>query len=82
MYRFALAAALMICSTAFAQSADPARDCATGAQTAAGTDCTKPENKPTEVKPPVPQTNLKETVIPKAGATQTPDATPTTGVNK
>lgn len=82
MYRLAVAVALMTCSPAFAQSADPARDCASG-QAAAGIDCTKPENKPTEVKPATaPQTNLKETVIPKAGATQTPATTPTTGVNK
>lgn len=75
------AALLLISSSAFAQTATPARDCAPG-QTSAGTDCSKPENKQTEVKPPVPQTNMKETVIPKAGATQTPETTPTTGQNK
>ena len=73
---------LMLSSPAFAQTADPARDCAPGSQTSAGTDCTKPENKQTEMKPPLPKTDMKDTVIPKAGATQTPDTTPTTGVNK
>jgi len=33
-------------------------------------------------KPKMPSTTMRETVIPKSGATQTPAETPTTGVNK
>jgi hypothetical protein len=48
-----------------------------------GMDCAalKAENR-MEVLPNMPQTNLKDTVIPKSGKVQTPDTTPTTGVNK
>ena len=73
---------LLISSSAFAQGSTPARDCSTTAGAATTADCAKPENKSPESKPPMPQTNMKETVIPKAGATQTPDTTPTTGQNK
>ena len=72
----------MIGLPASAQTTSPARDCAPGSQTTGSTDCTKPENKQTEVKPAMPSTNMKDTVIPKAGAQQTPETTPTTGVNK
>ncbi|MBR0698204.1 hypothetical protein [Bradyrhizobium lablabi] len=45
-----------------------------------GMDCAalKPENR-VEVLPNMPPTNLKDTVIPKAGKVQTPETTPTTG---
>ena len=33
-------------------------------------------------QPNMPPTNMKDTVIPKSGGTQNPEATPTTGVNK
>ena len=42
----------------------------------------KAENTSPDYKPNMAPTDLKETVIPKAGATQTPEATTTTGVNK
>ena len=47
-------------------------------------DCkaTTAENADVTTKPKMPATTMKETVIPKAGATQTPAETPTTGVNK
>ncbi|MGY4154253.1 MULTISPECIES: hypothetical protein [Bradyrhizobium] len=45
-----------------------------------GMDCAalKPENK-VEVLPNMPPTNMKDTVIPKAGGAQNPENTPTTG---
>jgi hypothetical protein len=45
-----------------------------------GMDCValKPENR-VEVLPNMPPTNMKNTVIPKAGKVQTPETTPTTG---
>jgi hypothetical protein len=48
-----------------------------------GMDCKglKPENR-AENQPNMPPTNMKDTVIPKSGGTQNPEATPTTGVNK
>lgn len=48
-----------------------------------GMDCAalKPENR-VEVMPNMPQTNLKDTVIPKPGTVQTPETTPTTGEAK
>lgn len=38
----------------------------------------KPENR-MEVLPNMPSTNMKDTVIPKSGAVQNPDTTPTKG---
>jgi hypothetical protein len=40
----------------------------------------KTESTSTEYKPKMPPTDMKETV--KAGKEQTPETTPTTGVNK
>jgi hypothetical protein len=84
MFKLAIALVLMS-SPALAQQAI---DCTPIGQTANGEmvygmDCKslKPENR-TENLPNMPQTNLKDTVIPKSGATQTPETTPTTGVNK
>ena len=88
MYRLATAILLMS-SQAFAQNNDALRDCQPIGQTAGGEivyglDCKalKAENKSPEFKPGMAPTNLKETVIPKAGGVQTPESTPTTGVNK
>ena len=46
-----------------------------------GNESLKPENR-AEIEPNMPRTSMKETVIPKSGGTQTPETTPTTGVNK
>jgi hypothetical protein len=81
-------AMLLVASPAFAQNKDVAsdalRDCPPTGQTAKGElvyslDCKalKAENKEVNYKPDMPATNLPETVIPKSGATQTPEATPT-----
>lgn len=88
MYR--LAAAILLMSTpVLAQNNDALRDCPPIGQTAKGEmvyslDCKalKAENADTNYKPKMPSTTMKETVIPKSGATQTPAETPTTGVNK
>lgn len=85
-------ALVLISSAAFAQdkAVDPAalQACSPIGQSAKGEliygmDCKalKPENR-VEVLPNMPPTNLADTVIPKAGATQTPEKTPTTGENK
>ena len=42
----------------------------------------KAENADMNYKPKMPSTTMKETVIPKSGATQTLTEAPTTGVNK
>jgi Transposase DDE domain len=42
----------------------------------------KAESANAEYKPKMPPTTMSETVIPKSGATQKPEDTPTTGVNK
>ena len=77
-------ALVLLSSPAIAQSIDcpPIGQTASG-ELVYGMDCksVKPENR-TENLPNMPPTNLKDTVIPKAGATQTPESTPTTGVNK
>jgi hypothetical protein len=81
-------AMLLVASPAFAQNKDVApdalRDCPPTGQTAKGElvyslDCKalKAENKDVNYRPDMPATNLPETVIPKSGATQTPEATPT-----
>jgi hypothetical protein len=79
-------AMLLLSAPAFAQSGSV--DCPPIGQTAKGEmvygmDCKslKPENR-AENEPNMPRTTMKETVIPKAGGTQTPETTPTTGVNK
>ena len=87
---FKLATAILLVATpAFAQitGVTPV-DCPAIGQSAKGEliygmDCAalKPENK-MEVLPNMPQTNMKDTVIPKSGKVQTPETTPTTGVNR
>ena len=82
-----LAAVLVLLSSpAFAQSGSV--DCPPIGQTEKGEmvygmDCKslKAENR-AENQPNMPPTNMKDTVIPKSGGTQTPETTPTTGVNK
>ena len=90
MYKLAVAM-LLLSAPAFAQdkSADPAalQSCPPIGQTARGeliysldckaitTDYTVGENKPN-----MPPTNLNNTVIPKAGAVQTPETTSTKAV--
>jgi hypothetical protein len=87
MYKLA-AALLLLSSPAFAQANDAFKDCSPIGQTAKGDmvygmDCKalKAENR-AENQPNMPPTNMKDTVIPKSGGTQTPETTPTTGVNK
>ena len=86
MFKFA-AALVLLSSPAFAQTGSV--DCPPIGQTAKGEmvygmDCKalKAENRAAENQPNMPPTNMKDTVIPKSGATQTPETTPTTGVNK
>ena len=82
-----LAAVLVVLSApAFAQSGSI--DCPPIGQTAKGEmvygmNCKvlKAENR-SENQPNMPPTNLKDTVIPKAGGKENPDNTPTTGENK
>jgi hypothetical protein len=89
MFKFA-AVLLLLSTSAFAQNknADPAalQSCPPIGQTAKGEliyslDCKAitPDYTVGENKPNMPDTNLKNTVIPKSGATQTPEATPTKG---
>lgn len=88
MYR-AAAILLLISTTAVAEERpvdpDALQSCAPIGQSAKGEliygmDCKalKPENR-AEVLPNMPPTNLKDTVIPKSGALQNPDMTPTKG---
>ena len=88
MYRLATAI-LLLSSPAFAQNNDVLRDCPPIGQTGKGElvyslDCKaiKAENADMDYKPKMPSTTMKETVIPKSGATQTPAETPTTGLDK
>jgi hypothetical protein len=86
-----LAVAIVLMSTsAFAQdkAADTAglSSCPPIGQTAKGEliyslDCKviKTDYSVGEYKPSMPATNMKDTVIPKSGAAQTPATTPTTG---
>ena len=85
-----LATAMLLAATpAFAQTTGVTPvDCPPIGQSAKGEliygmDCAalKAENK-MEVLPNMPQTTMKETVIPKSGKVQTPETTPTTGVNR
>ena len=80
---------LLLSSPAFAQNNDVLRDCPPIGQTGKGElvyslDCKaiKAENADMNYMPKMPSTTMKETVIPKSGASQTPAETPTTGVNK
>jgi hypothetical protein len=86
MIKLATAMLLLSVAPAFAQTTSV--DCPAIGQTAKGEmvyglDCKslKPENR-AENEPNMPRTNLKDTVIPKSGGVQTPETTPTTGVNK
>ena len=88
MYRIATAMFLM-CTPALAQNADALRDCTPIGKTASGEnvygiDCKalKPENSTKDYKPNMPQTELKDTVIPQPGGVQQPDQTRTTGANR
>jgi hypothetical protein len=82
-------ATFLLASPAFAQSNDALKDCPPIGQSAKGEliysmDCKalKAENITADYKPKVPQMDLKDTVIPKSDNVQTPESTPTTGVNK
>jgi hypothetical protein len=88
MYKLATAI-LLLSSAAFAQNDEALRDCPPIGQTGKGEliyslDCKaiKAENAHMNYEPKMPSTTMKETVIPRSGATQTPAETPTTGVNK
>ena len=88
MYRLATAI-LFLSSPAFAQNTDVLRDCPPIGQTGKGEmvyslDCKaiKADNADVNYQPKMPSTTMKETVIPKSGATQNPADTQTTGVNR
>jgi hypothetical protein len=88
MYKLATAI-LLLSSPAFAQNNDVPGDCPPIGQTGKGElvyslDCKaiKAENADMNYKAKMPSTTMKETVIPKSGATQTLAETSTTGVNK
>jgi hypothetical protein len=87
MYKLA-AALVLLSAPAFAQGASPPalQNCPPIGQTAKGDliyslDCKaiKTDYTVGEYKPNMPDTNMKDTVIPKSGATQTPETTPTSG---
>jgi hypothetical protein len=93
MSRYLAVAILLISTPVFAQdkAADSAglSGCPPIGQTAKGEliyslDCKaiKTDYTVGEYKPNMPATNMKDTVIPKSGAVQTPATTPTTGENK
>jgi hypothetical protein len=88
---FAVAILLLTSTSAFAQDKTPAglQNCPPIGQTAKGEliyslDCKaiKTDYTVGEYKPAMPDTNMKDTVIPKSGAVQTPATTPTTGETK
>jgi hypothetical protein len=85
MYKIA-AALLLLSSPAFAEDREALKDCRPIGQTAKGElvyglDCKgiKTDYTVGEHEPNMAPTNLKDTVIPKSGATQTPETTPTKG---
>jgi hypothetical protein len=85
MYKLATAL-LLLSSPAFAQGSEALKDCPPIGQTAKGElvyslDCKaiKPDYTVGENKPNMAPTNMKDTVIPKSGAMQTPATTPTKG---
>jgi hypothetical protein len=93
MSKYLAVAILLISTSAFAQdkAADSAvlSGCPPMGQTAKGEliyslDCKaiKTDYTVGEYKPNMPSTNMKDTVIPKSGAVQTPATTPTTGETK
>jgi hypothetical protein len=78
----------MVCTPAFAQTTpDPSElsKCPPIGQTAKGEriyglDCAAINGVASnDYKPDMPRTNMKDTVIPKPGAVQNPDTTPTKG---
>jgi hypothetical protein len=82
-----LAFAFAVLSSAAVAQDKPAalQDCPPIGQSATGEliygmDCKalKPENR-VEVRPNMPPTNMKDTVIPKSGGLQNPETTPTKG---
>jgi hypothetical protein len=90
MYKLA-AALVLLSAPAFAQGASPPalQNCPPIGQTAKGDliyslDCKaiKTDYTVGEYKPNMPDTTMKDTVIPKSGATQTPETTPTTGATR
>ena len=91
MYKLAIAI-LLVSAPAFADDkmTDPAalQKCPPIGQTAKGEliyslDCKaiKTDYTVGEYQPNMPSTNMKDTVIPKSGAVQTPATTPTTGTS-
>jgi hypothetical protein len=93
MSKYLAVAILLISTSAFAQdkAADSAglSGCPPIGQTAKGEliyslECKaiKTDYTVGEYKPNMPSTNMKDTVIPKSGAVQTPATTPTTGETK
>jgi hypothetical protein len=97
MSKYLAVAILLISAPVFAQdkAGDKAADsaglsgCPAIGQTAKGEliyslDCKaiKTDYTVGEYKPNMPETNMKDTVIPKSGAVQTPATTPTTGETK
>lgn len=92
MYRLLAVLMLAVASPALAQTppnTSSLSDCTAIGKTASGEtvyglDCKalKAEINSPEYKPGMAPTALKDSVIPKAGATQTPETTPTSGVNK
>jgi hypothetical protein len=79
----------LLASPAFAQSNDALKDCPPIGQSAKGEliysmdrKALKAENINADYKPEVPQMDLEDIVIPKSDNVQTPEDTPTTGVNK
>jgi hypothetical protein len=87
MYKLA-AAMVLLSAPAFAQGASPPalQNCPPIGQTAKGDliyslDCKaiKTDYTVGEYKPNMPDTTMKDTVIPKSGALQNPDSTPTKG---
>ncbi len=88
MHKLAIAI-FLLSSPAFAQTDDALKDCQAIGQTARGDivyalgcKALKPDNVSSDYKPKMAPTEMSDTVIPKSGATQTPETTPTTGVNK
>src|ERR1700730_14749279 len=82
MYKLATAISLLS-SPAFARSNDVLRDCPPIRKTGKGElvysfdrKATKAANANMNYKPKIPSTTMKETVIPKSGATQTPAEPP------
>ena len=78
--------ALLVSAPACAQDSEALRDCKPIGQTVKGEliyglDCKAITTDGTvaEYKPNMPPTNMKDTVIPKPGAVQTPETTPTKG---